>query len=541
MNAVSTAASAVKKTQTKVLVCDDLAEEGLTLFRNEKSLNVVVRTKLPLAELKKEIADADACIVRSGTQLTREVIEAGARLKVIGRAGVGLDNVDVEAASKRGIVVINTPGGNTISAAEHTFCLLMSMARNIPQANASMRRGEWERKKFTGHELYGKVLGIAGLGRIGTEVARRAQAFGMRVIAYDPFLRAEKAAQIGVEIVTLDDLFANADFITLHMPLTAENRNMIGAKEIARMKKNVQIVNCARGGLIDETALAAAIREGRVAGAALDVFETEPPASRELVDLPQVVATPHLGASTEEAQVAVSVDVVQSVIDFFQGKGFRNAVNVPAVDPEVLAEIQPYIRLAEKMGLLLAQLIEGQIQQLDIQFVGEVAESETTPITVAMVKGLLGAILAESVNYVNAPVLAKERGIRITESKSSTATHYANMIRADVKTDKKTTSVSGTMFTREDIRIVMLDNFDVEAVPEGYILLVSNRDVPGIVGQVGTLLGANKVNIAGMTLGRDRMGGQARTLLKIDSPVSDALLAEIKKSPNVLDAKLIKL
>jgi D-3-phosphoglycerate dehydrogenase len=536
-----TTATTVNKDIYKVLVCDDLSEEGLSIFRKEKNLSVQVKLKLKIEDLKKEIADADACVVRSGTQLTREVIEAAPKLKVIGRAGVGLDNVDLETASKKGIVVINTPGGNTISAAEHTFCLLMAMARNIPQADASMRRGEWERKKFTGNELYDKTLGIAGLGRIGTEVAKRAQAFGMRVIAYDPFLRAEKAQQIGVEVVTLDTLYAESDFITLHMPLTAENRNMISEKEIAKMKKTVRIVNCARGGLIDEKALAKAAMEGRIGGAAIDVFEEEPPKNNPLVGVAQIIMTPHLGASTEEAQVAVAVDVAQSIVDFFSGKGTKNAVNVPQVDPEVLEQLRPYLRLAEKMGSLAAQLIDGQILQLDIQYFGQVAEYETTPVTVAVIKGLLTAILAESVNYVNASVLAKERGIKITESKSSVAARYSNLIQLEVKTDKKNTVVGGTVFSKDDSRLVMIDNFEVEAVPEGFLLLVTNRDVPGIVGQVGTILGTNQINIAGMTLGRDMPGGIAETVLKIDSAVPAAVLDAIKRSPNVIDAKLIKL
>ncbi len=535
-----TTTAAIAKQQYKVLVCDDLSEEGLSIFRNEKNLNVVVKLKLPIEDLKKEIADADACVVRSATKLTKEVIEAGIKLKVIGRAGVGLDNVDVETASKKGIVVMNTPGGNTISAAEQAFCLMMAVARNVAQADASMKRGEWERKKFTGHELYDKVLGVAGLGRIGSEVAKRAQVFGMKVIAYDPFLRVEKAQQIGVEMTTLEDLFKRADFITLHMPLTAENRHMIGEKEIATMKKTVRIINCARGGLINETALADAIKAGKVAGAGIDVFEQEPPKERALIDLPQVVATPHLGASTEEAQIAVAVDVAQSIVDYFKGKGFRNAVNVPQVDPEVLEQIKPYLSLAEKIGSLLAQLMEGHIQQVDIRYAGQIAEYETTPVTVSVVKGLLSSVLAESVNYVNASVLAKERGIRITETKSSTATHYANTIDVQIKTDKRVFSVAGTVFTREDIRIVMIDNFDVEIIPDGYTLLITNRDVPGIVGQIGTILGSNKINIAGMTLGRDVRGGQAKTLIKIDSAVSGELLDEISKSKNILDAKLIK-
>jgi D-3-phosphoglycerate dehydrogenase len=530
-----------KKETFKILVCDELAQEGLKLFQNEKSFEVVVKTKLPVEELKKQIADADACVVRSGTTLTREVIEAAQRLKVIGRAGVGLDNVDLEAASKKGIIVMNTPGGNTISAAEHTFCLLMSLARSIPQADASMRRGEWERKKFMGTELYEKTLGVLGLGRIGTEVARRAQVFGMRVIAYDPFLRIEKAESLGVELVTMDELLAQSDFLTLHMPLTAENRHMIGAKEFEKVKKGVRIVNCARGGLIDEEALARAIEAKKVAGAALDVFENEPPKNSPLVGLPQVILTPHLGASTEEAQIAVSVDVAQSIVDFLLGKGLRNAVNMPSVDPEVLKQIQPYISLSEKLGVLQAQLLEGHILQVDISYHGEIVNCETTPMTLAVIKGLLSSILAESVNYVNAPVLAKERGIKITEAKSSSLENFANLIEVDVKTDKKTSSVAGTLFTREDPRVVMIDHFDVEAVPDGYMLLICNRDVPGIVGQIGTLLGNNQINIAGMTLGRDKPGGQARTLLKIDSAISEPVMQEIKKAKNILDARLIKL
>ena len=417
----------------------------------------------------------------------------------------------------------------------------MALARNIPQASVSMKKGEWERKKFTGVELYEKTLGVLGLGRIGTEVSRRAQGFGMRVIAYDPFLRVDKANQIGVELVSFDELLKRSDFLTLHMPLTAENKNMIGEKALLKIKKGVRIVNCARGGLIDETALVKAIQSGQVAGAALDVFETEPPAGNPLIGLPQVIATPHLGASTEEAQIAVAVDVVQCLIDFFKGKGTRNAVNVPAVDPEVLEQLRPYLYLAEKLGALQAQLIDGQIFQVDIQYYGQVVEYETTPVTVSVIKGLLTPILAESVNYVNASFLAKERGIKITESKSSGTSHYANLIQVEVKTDKRKSLVSGTVFTREDVRIVRMDRFDVEAVPEGYMLLISNRDVPGIVGQIGTLLGSNRINIAGMTLGRDVPGGEARTVLKIDSVVSEEILQKIRKAENILDAKLIKL
>ncbi|MBI3315592.1 MAG: ACT domain-containing protein, partial [Candidatus Omnitrophica bacterium] len=328
---------------------------------------------------------------------------------------------------------------------------------------------------------------------------------------------------------------------TLHMPLTQDNRHMIGEKELAKMKKGVRLVNCARGGLVDEEALHRAIESKHVAGAALDVFETEPPKDSVLLRQPNVIGTPHLGASTEEAQVAVSVDVAQSVADYLLGRGVRNAVNMPSLDPEVLRELQPYIQLAEKIGSLQTQLMEGQILQVDIEYHGKIVEYETTPITIAFIKGLLTPILAESVNYVNASVLAKERGIKITESKSSESTIYSNLIRANVRTDKKVSRAAGTLFTREDPRIVLIDDFDVEAEPEGYMLLISNKDVPGIVGQIGTLLGANRINIAGMTLGRDMPGGQARTLLKIDSSVPEDVMREIKKAKNILDAKLIKL
>lgn len=525
----------------KILICDDLAAEGLSIFQKDKNLSVHIKTKLSLAELKKEIADADACVVRSGTQITQEVILAAQRLKVIGRAGVGLDNVDVETASKKGIVVINTPGGNTISAAEHTFSLLMALARNIPQADVSMKKSEWDRKRFIGVQLYEKTLGVMGLGRIGTEVAKRAQAFGMSVIAYDPYLRIEKAQQLGVGFVTIDELLERSDFITLHMPLSADNKYILGEKELAKVKKGVRIVNCARGGLIDENALLKALKAGRVAAAALDVFETEPPKNRELVEQPCVIATPHLGAQTEEAQIAVAVDVAQCIADYLNGRGLKNAVNMPMVEPEVLEQLKPYLQLAEKLGLLEAQLIEGQIQQVNIQYNGEIAELETSAVTIAVVKGLLAPILAESVNYVNALVLAKERGIKIIESKSSTAMKFSNLIQVSVKTDHKKSSVAGTLFTREDSRIVMIDDFDVEASPEGFLLLISNRDVPGIVGHIGTFLGGNQINIAGMTLGRDKLGGQARTVLKVDSAIPPHLLEKIKTHANILDAKLIKL
>ena len=378
-------------------------------------------------------------------------------------------------------------------------------------------------------------------GRIGGEVTKRAQAFRMRVVAYDPFLRADKAMQIGVEMVTIDELLKRSDFLTLHMPLTAENRHMIGEAQIAKMKKTARIINCARGGLIDEAALAKAIKEKRLAGAAIDVFEAEPPNDFSLVQLPQVIGTPHLGASTEEAQVAVAVDVAKSIIDYFSGRGTKNAVNIPHVDPEVLEQIRPYLNLGEKLGLLLAQLVEGRILQVEVQYYGQTAQYDTTLVTVSIVKGLLSQILSEAVNYVNASVLAKDRGIKVVESKSTATPHYANAIEVSVKTDKSPSAATGAMLTKTDARIVVIDGYDVEVVPEGYLLLISNHDVPGIVGQIGTLLGDNKINIAGMTLGRDRRGGTAKTVLKVDGAVPEKVLTEIRRAKNIVDAKLIKL
>lgn len=530
-----------KKEHFKVLISDDLARQGVELFQKEPLLELDVRTKMSPAELRAEIKNYDALVIRSGTQVTKEVVEEAERLRVIGRAGVGLDNVDVEAASKKGIIVINSPGGNTISAAEHTWSLLLSLARNVPAAHMTLKQGLWDRKRFTGVELHDKTLGILGLGRIGAEVARRAMSFGMKVIAYDPFLRVEKAQQAGVELVEKEDLLKRADFITLHLPLTAETKYTIGQGELKKVKKNVRIINCARGGLIDEQALADAIKDKRVAGAALDVFEKEPPGDSPLFHLDQVVVTPHLGASTEEAQVQVAVDIAQGVIDALLGRGVRNAVNFPCVDPEVLKELEPYLVLAEKIGLLQAQLIEGHITQVNINYSGEIIRFELAPVSVAVIKGLLSRIMAENVNYVNASLLAKERGIKVIESKSSDLTNFANLISVEVVTDKRKSAVSGTLFTKEDPRLVMIDGFHVETVPTGYMLLISNHDVPGIVGQIGTILGRNNINIAGMTLGRNKTGGEAKTLLNVDSPVNDSVIQELKQAKNIIDAKLIKL
>ncbi|MFA5146122.1 MAG: phosphoglycerate dehydrogenase [Candidatus Omnitrophota bacterium] len=525
----------------KILISDSLSKEAVDILEKEKEFKVDVNTKLTPDELKKAIKNYDALAVRSGTKVTREIIEAADRLKVIGRAGVGLDNVDVEAASKKGIIVVNTPGGNTISTAEHTMSMMLALSRNIPQADCSMKKGEWERKKFMGVELYGKTLGILGLGRIGTEVARRALSFDMRVVAYDPYLSLEKAKELGIESVNLKTLFKEADYITVHTPLTEETKGIVSDKEFDIMKKGVRIINCARGGIIDEGALSRAIEAGKIAGAALDVYEKEPPKDSKLLKLDKVVLTPHLGASTEEAQVNVAIDVANTIKDILLNRCIRNAVNIPCVDSEILRTIEPYLKLAENIGSMHSQLADGHIKRVKIRYVGDIIKYDLAPFTVSLVKGMLTPILQETINFVNALVIAKERGINIIETKTAEVQDFASLIWVEVETEKTTNSISGTLFTKVDPRIVKINEFYVDCVPQGYMLVVFNKDVPGIIGQIGTILGKNKINIAGMSFGREDKGGRAITVLNVDSEVSKKVLDEIRKANNIEEVKLVKL
>ena len=526
----------------RVLISDKLEREGVDILKTEKEIAVDLKPGLPEKELLSTIHGYDALIVRSGTKVTKEVIEAGVKLKVIGRAGVGLDNVDVEAASKQGIIVMNTPGGNTISTAEHTFSMLLSLARNIPQANSLLKQGHWDRNRFVGVELCGKTLGLVGLGRIGTEVAKRATAFGMKVIAFDPFLSKEKASQLGIELVPFETILERADFITFHTPLTKETHYLLNEKTFEKVKKGVRIINCARGGIVEEKALAKAIRDGKVAGAALDVFEEEPPMNgNPLFALEQVISTPHLGASTEEAQINVAIEIAKQVCDALLGRGILNAVNVPSFSAELLKEMQPYLELGEKLGALVAQLVTGHMHQVIIRYAGEVTHYELSPITVGVIKGILTSFLQETVNYVNASLIASERGIKVIETKSTELKEFANFIGVEIYKDKMKKSVVGTLFTRVDQRIVRVDNFHVDAVPYGYMLFVANLDKPGVVGHIGSILGNHEINIAGMTFGRNQLGGEAVSIINIDSLVPDSVIEEIKKSENILAVKLVKL
>ena len=525
----------------KILVSDPLAQEGIELLKKEKNLVVDVKTKLSPEELKKIIKNYDGLIVRSQTKVTKDIIKHAKKLKVVGRAGIGLDNIDLKEASKKGIIVMNSPMGNTISTAEHAFTLLLALSRNISQADASLKADKWERKKFMGVEVYGKILGIIGLGRIGSEVAKRALSFNMKVMAYDPFLSKEKAEALGVEPVNLDELLKKSDYITIHTPLTGETRYIIDEKALAKVKHGVRIINCARGGIVKEKALIEAINKGKVAGAALDVYEKEPPIGELILKNDKIITTPHLGASTEEAQLNVATDIAKSVKDALLSQVVRNAVNAPSVDPEILKTMKPYLDIAEKIGLLEAQLLGGYIKSVKITYVGELVNLNLDAVTVSMIKGLLTPVLEEKVNYVNAMFIAKERGIKITERKRESIEDFANLISAEVETNKGKVSVMATLYTRQDPRIVKINKFYVEAVPKGHMLVIFNKDVPGIVGLIGMLLANEKINIAGMTFGREKQKGDAITVLNVDSQVPEKVLKNIRKAKNIREVKYIKL
>lgn len=526
----------------KILVSDPLSEEGIKILRDVKEFQVDVRTDLKADALKEAIKDYEALVVRSATKVNKDIISAADKLKVIGRAGVGLDNVDLEAATQKGIIVMNTPAGNTMSTAEHTFSMILALSRNIPQANASTKKGEWKRSKFMGVELYGKTLGIVGFGRIGSEVAKRALAFGMNVFAYDPFLSREVAQALGVEIVELKELLEQSDYITVHTPLTDETKHMISTEEFPIMKNGVRIINCARGGIIDEAALIKAVKEGKVAGAAIDVFEQEPlPADNELLKLDNVITTPHLGASTEEAQVNVAIEVAEIVRDALLGRGIRNAANYPCLEAEVCKIIEPYLNLAEKLGSFGSQLVEGRICELNITYSGDIIQHDLTPLTLALAKGVLSPILQETVNFINAVSLAKQRGIKINEAKSSKEAEFVTLLQLEIKTDKESKKISGTLSSNKQPRIVKVDEYYVELAPAGETVFIRNWDKPGIIGNLGTLLGKHDINIAAMTFGRDKPGGKSISVLNVDSPVSAQIQEKIKKLENILTVKVIRL
>lgn len=524
----------------KVLVSDNLSPKGVEILK-KGGLKVDVKTGMSPEELRSVIGQYQGIVIRSATKMTADIIEAAINLKVIGRAGSGLDNVDKTAATKKGIVVMNTPGGNTITTAEHTIALMVSLARLIPQATASMKQGKWEKKKFMGVELFNKTLGVVGIGNIGGQVARKAQGLEMTVIAYDPFLSEQKAADMGVEKVSLEDLFRRSDFITIHTPLTAETRNLIRAETISMMKPGVRIINCARGGIVNEKDLHEALKSGRIAGAALDVFEKEPPEDFSLMKLENVICSPHLGAATGEAQENVAIAVAEQIVDYLVHGSIRNAVNYPSIPMDQMAKLSPYLNLSEKLGTFAAQVIEGGVTEITLEFRGEASELDTEPLTVAALKGFLTPILEETVNFVNAPYIAMERGIEVKQTRSSEAGDYHNMLCLRVKTREAERYVAGTLFSRKDPRIISVDNFQVEIVPEGNMLFMFNHDRPGVIGSIGSFLGSHKINIARMHFGRESAGGRAISVVSIDTPVSTEQLAEIKSLPNIISVKQVYL
>ncbi len=521
-----------------VLISDKLAPEGIAILEAAGGITVDNRPGLSPEELLEAVAGVDALVIRSGTKVTQAVRDAAPNLKVVGRAGIGVDNVDIEAASKAGVIVMNTPGGNTVTTAEHTISMMLALARHIPQANASLRAGEWKRSNFTGSEIFEKTLGVVGVGNIGSIVCDRAAGLKMKVIAYDPFLTPEGAERLGVELVQLDELYARADFISVHTPLTPETRGMIGSAAFAQMKKGVRIVNCARGGIVEEEALLEALESGQVAGAALDVYTQEPPPpDSALLAHPAVVATPHLGAATGEAQLNVAIAVAEQVRDFLVDGAIRNAVNVPSLSPEAAGRLAPYILLAEKLGSMHAQLCGRAPSEIVIEYRGEVAELDCTAVNSSALKGLLAGVLDVPVNTVNAPFIAKERGIKVVEVKNAAASTFISSIRMTFKDAEATNLIEGAVFGSDIIRLVRFNDFYLETVPEGNILILNNRDVPGVVGRLGTFLGSQGVNIDGLVLGR--INHEAVSFVHTGSPLNEEQLEELRGLKDITGAAMV--
>jgi D-3-phosphoglycerate dehydrogenase len=523
----------------KVLIADELSPTALEVFER-RGIVAEQRTGLSEERLAAEVGGFDALAVRSATKVTRRILEAGVpRLKVVGRAGIGVDNIDVDAATERGVVVMNAPFGNAVTTAEHTIAMMMALARRIPAADRSTRAGKWEKSKFTGVELASKTLGLIGCGNIGSIVADRAHGLKMKVIAYDPYLSEERARAIGVEPVSFDELLARADIISLHTPLTEQTRNILSREALARTRRGVRIINCARGGLIDEQALYELIKAGHIAGAALDVFAEEPARHSPLFELDEVVVTPHLGASTAEAQEKVAVQIAEQIADYLLEGAIINAVNMPAVTAEEAPRLRPYFRLAEQLGSFAGQLTETGIRAVSITYGGEVAALNVRPLTQLVLQGLLRPQL-ESVNMVNAPAVARARGIEVTTVEREQVPGYRTLITVEVTTARGAREVSGTLFQGAEPRVVSIRGIPMEARLGPHMLYVRNCDRPGLIGRLGTLLGDAGINIATFHLGRERPGGEAIALVEVDQPVPDDLLEAVRRLPDVLQAKALR-
>ena len=526
----------------KVLVCDEIAETGLDNLRAAAQVDVHIGLKED--ELVALIGDYDAVMVRSATKITRRVLEAASHLQIVGRAGVGVDNIDVGAATERGVIVVNSPAGNTVAVAELTLGMMISLVRKLIPAHNSVVAGQWKRAKFLGTELYGKTLGIVGVGKIGVEVARRATAFGMNIVGYDPFLSSNRAAQLGIEPLSLEEVWKRADFITLHTPLTPETRHMVGPKVLAMMKPQAIVLNCARGGIIDETALYNALKNGEIGGAGLDVYEVEPPTNSPLLELENVLLTPHLGASTQEAQVEVALDVARQIVEVLNGRPPQSAVNLPPLPPESREFIAPYLGLMEKLGRIQSQIAAGRIEKIEIAYGGELAAQDVRALTRVFLKGLLQGQI-ENVSYVNAPTLAEMRGIEVTETKRPKSGDYANLVETiSTRNDdghERTRGVDGTIFNGKEPHITSIQGLRVDVVPQGTLLLIPNHDRPGMVGAVGTILGEEGVNIAGMQVGRKAVGERAVMIINLEEPVETRVIERLDAVPDLFGARLIDL
>lgn len=517
----------------KVLVSDNLGEIGIQMFKDEDGVDVDVKTGLTPEEQSAVIGDYDALVIRSATKVTEDLLKAAKKLKVIGRAGIGLDNVDIPATTKRGIVVMNTPGGNTITTAEHAIAMMMALTRNIPQGTGSLKDGRWEKKKLQGREIYNKTYGVIGFGNIGSIAAELARGLKMRVIVHDPIVQPERIEKAGFESVGLETLYQQADYITVHVPKIKQTIGLLNKKAFDQMKTGVMIINCARGGIVNEKDLYDALVSGKVRGAALDVFETEPPGDSPLFKLENVIATPHLGASTQEAQTNVAVAVADQIIKFLKEGTLINAVNAPSVTGELLTRLRPFLDIADRMGCLSAQLITGPLKEVSVEYAGDFHGLDMSPVTTALLKGLLTPLVAEGVNSVNAPVLAKDMGIKVTETTSAESFDYLNLITVKTVTTKMSSTVAGTIFGKNDPRVVNIDDFRLEMVPKGYLSLIHNLDKPGAIGSIGTVLGENNINIARMQVGQAKDGERNIIFLGTDTAMPDDVVKKLNDLPLV--------
>ena len=525
----------------KIIITDSVDKKCVAILESAGH-QVTYKPGMSKEEIKDVINEYNALIVRSATKVTSDIISLMDKMEVIGRAGTGVDNIDVDAATRKGIMVMNTPGGNTVSAAEHTMALMLTMCRNTAQANQSLRAGKWDRKNFQGTELQGKVLGIIGLGKIGREVALRAKAFEMNILGYDPVLSDEVSAKLGIMPVNLDEIFEQSDIISVHVPMSDDTKNLISEKSLAKCKNGVKIINCARGGIVNEQDLVKAINDGKVSGAALDVYSKEPPDfSSDLIQNPKIVTTPHLGASTEEAQEKVAIQIAEQMVDLFNDNPVRGAVNASAFSSTINKDIQPYIKLGENLGILHAQLIQGQLKKIDINYSGQLLHTSTTLLSTSVLKGFLSKMMTEAVNFINAPLLAAEMGIVINETKSGANSSYTNLMTVEFSSDKEKRSLAGTVFGNNEIRIVNIDNYLLELNPEGNMIFYSNIDRPGILATVSKILAEKNINIAGLSLGRNEIGKEALTVINVDSVIDKKSLDDISSIKDVHKVFAVKI